>query len=515
MAEMQSLNGPIYEPTPLPAPLGGIVLDRPVDQLEDHQLASASNMLVRDGIVQQRQGYTAAVGTGAISPIGDHPYQLCEWVPFDGSARLVLGGFSFFGRYDATNATPQWVSITATARTGTISNPIFFTPMRTASSGLRLISVNGVDPPAWWSGDTSSTFVYMTTAVIGRCADVWRSHYVQGDVTVATADGHVGARIQWSAIGDPTVWSGTASVGTLDLLDSNASRVQLFMPMRGTELVYKEEGVHALAYKGSPFYFVQTLVHAHLTCISRRAVAPVFNGDQHVVVTKENIIMWDGQNIDRIGDPIRKYFFDNLNWDQRELVWAIYSPLTEEVFIGAPTGSDTVPTVIWIFNLRHGSWWYMPTRNMLHFYVPTKTFNPPQLLATDRGADKVWKMLLGATDDGTAISSSMQWKLFDFGRPGYNKSIRRVTTVVDPGTGSTTTVNISRAIAEQPLESLSFDTGNTLTSTNARKELVADQRVTAKYMSFRLTHTASGETVRIRGLVPWIDQGPKERKTRE
>lgn len=512
MAE-QSLTGPVYEPTPLPAPLGGIVLDKPADQLQDHQLASASNMVVRDGIVQQRQGYTAAVGTGALSSVS-HPFQLYEWTPFDGSARLVVSGFVSLAYYDATAATPAWVDIGGTARNGTISNPVFFTPMRTASSGLRLITVNGVDPPAWWSGSTSSTFVYLTTAVIGACADVWRSHYIQGDVTTS-ADGHVSARMQWSAIGDPTTWSGTASVGTLDLLDANASKIQLFMAMRGTELAYKEEGVHAIAYKGSPFYFTQSLIHAHLTCISRRAVAPVFNGDQHLVVTKENIILWDGQNIDRIGDPIRKSFYDNLNWDEREQIWATYSPLTEEVFIGVPTGVDTVPTVIWVFNLRHGSWWYVPIRNMLHFYVASSVFNPPQLLATDRGADKVWKMFLGATDDGAVISSSMQWKLFDFGRAGYQKAVKRVTVVLDTGTGATSTVVLQRAIAEQPLALLSFDTGSTMTTTNANKEIVADAKITAKYMSFRLTHTAASETVRIRGLVPWIEPGPKERKTRE
>ena len=514
MAEQQpaTLNGPLYEPVPLPAPLGGIVLDKPADQLEDHQLASASNMLIRDGIVQQRGGYSSLVGAN----IGSIPLGLYEWIPFDGSARLVMETYNGFAYYDATAATPGWAVLAAAGPTAPSADTVVvFTPMRTASSGLRLITTNGVDPPYWWSGNTASTFVYISTAVIGLAADVWRSHYVLGDVTT-TADGHLGARVQWSALGDPTTWTGTASTGTLDLLDSNASKIQLFMAMRGTELVYKEEGVHALAYKGSPFYFVQTLVHAHLTCISRRAVAPVFNGDQHVVVTKENIILWDGQNIDRIGDPIRKDFFTNLNWSGASRIWVYYSSLTEEVFVALPEGSSVHPSAIWIFNLRYGSWWKTDLSGFLTMVETKKIFTSPKLLSAKINGN-THELLVGSLDStaGTTISSSMQWKLFDFGRPGQQKGIRRVTAVIDTGTGTTTTVTLSRAIAEQPLATLAFDTGNTLTSINANKELVADAKVTAKYMSFRLTHTAAGETVRVRGLVPWVDLGPKERKNRE
>lgn len=510
MAEMpQGLNGAIYEPRPLPAPLGGIVLDKPADQLEDHQLASASNMLIRDGIVQQRGGFSAAIATGGLN----QPLGIYEWIPFDGSARLVVADLGGFKLYDSANIT--WSSITATAPTLVAGDVPVFTPMRTASSGLRLIVTNGKDPPSWWSGNTASTFIYLSTAVIGAAADVWRSHYVLGDVTT-TADGHVSARIQWSALGDPTTWTGTASVGTLDLLDSNASKIQLFMPMRGTELVYKEEGVHALAYKGSPFYFVQTLVHAHLTCISRRAVAPVFNGDQHVVVTKENIILWDGQNVDRIGDPIRKEVFSTMNWALAKNVYTLYSSLTEEVLVSIPTSSTFGPD-LWIFNLRHGSWWKMTSIGSFSTYAEVKkVFTSPKLIG-GLSNSQIYEMLVGSLDGtaGSTISSSMQWKLFDFGRIGHQNAVKRVTVHIDPGTGTTTTVNVSRAMAEQPLAPLTFDAGNTLTSTNANVELVADAIVMAKYMSFRLTHNGAGEPLRVRGLMPWVEPGPRERKTRE
>lgn len=499
-----------FEPMPLPSPIGGVVLDRPVDQLEDHQLASAMNMVVREGVVQQRFGYQTVLGSGMS---GDTPQQLYEWIPFNQSAFLMIGGTGFVRYYDTTADT--WVTVNSSARNGTTLNPVSFVPMRTASAGLRLITLNGVDPPLWWSGNTASTFVNLTTAVIGTCGDVWRSHFVQGDVTTS-ADGRVAARVQWSAIGDPTTWSGTASVGTLDLLDANGTRVMAFKPMRGTELVYKEEGVHALNYKGSPFYFVQTLVHAHLTLLCQRGVIPIFNGDQHVVITKENIIMWDGQNIDRIGDPIRKHLYGRLNWDATEAAWGAYSPLTEEVVIGWPT-SHSYADEIWIFNLRHGSWWPTDLASFTHATTVNNIFNPPKFVACNLGSQRAYELFSGQGDttSGTTISSSLQWKLFDFGRSGYQKRVHKVTAVVDPGTGTTTTVTLQRAMAEQPLVSLTFDTGSTITSTGGNKELVADAKLMAKWASFRLTHSGASEPLRVRGLVPWIEPEMKERKTRE
>jgi len=90
-----------FEPMPLPSPIGGVVLDRPVDQLEDHQLASAANMVVRDGMVQQRLGYQTLIGT-AFS--GDEPMQLYEWIPFNQSALLLLSGKTSLRYYDSAGS---------------------------------------------------------------------------------------------------------------------------------------------------------------------------------------------------------------------------------------------------------------------------------------------------------------------------------------------------------------------------------------------------------------------------
>ena len=210
------LSESIYAPVPHRlSTQGGAAPDRPVDGLGDQFLASAKNFVVRDGRIRRREGTDTKIG--ATETVGQG-VAFSEFETIDNSTFIVLASPTAFYYYDVTG--DAWVDITTTARTAAVTRAQFFYAMRTATSGLRLINVNGVDPPSWWAGSTSTTFIQVSTAVVGACGAVWRSHFLQGDTT-DTADGHVSSRVHWSALGDPTVWSGTASAGSLDLIDSN------------------------------------------------------------------------------------------------------------------------------------------------------------------------------------------------------------------------------------------------------------------------------------------------------
>jgi hypothetical protein len=508
----QPLGGPVYEPVPLPPAVGGVVTASPPDQIQDNQLASAANMVIRDGVVTQRKGYETLVGsTGAFS---DRALTIFEWIPMNQSALIVMSTRNSLHYYDT--AGDAWPLITGTARTGANGNTVFFTPMRTASSGNRLITVNGVDPPAWWDGDTAGAFSYMTTAVIGACATVWRSHFLQGDVTT-TADGRVACRVQWSALGDPTTWAGTASTGTIDLQDANGTRIQTFVPLRGNLVAYKEEGSHVMFYKAAPLFFTQTLLHASLTTLSRRSVAPVRNGDQHLVVTKENIILWDGQNIDFIGDTIKTQFFRELNWAARAQVWAIYNPIDDEVMIAVPTEGAVRPNKSWIFSLRYGSWWPCDW-GFMTMAVVHNVWSPPKILGGDKATFRVYEVFsgYGDTTDGTPVVSSLQSKLFDFGAPPYNKAVKQVTVLLGVATGAASTITLQQAGNENPVAEVVFDTANqnTVSYAGDGKEPKADLKITRKFWSYRLQHSAMQETVQVHRIIPYVERRETRRKNR-
>lgn len=505
------LGHSLYEPVPLPAPVGGVATEYPPDLIQDSQLASASNFVVRGGVVTQRPGYETLIGSAFAST----PITVVEWIPFDQSSRMVVATLTGLFLYNTGSNTFE--DISGSARIGTVAQPPIFSPMRTASSGLRLIVVSEADPPAWWTGATSDTFTTLTTAVMGGCATVWRSHFLQGDVTTP-ADGHVAARVQWSALGDPTTWSGTSSVGTLDLLDGDGSRIQCFVPLRGNLLAYKEKGVHVLFYRAAPLYFSQSLLHASLTCLSRRAVTPVLNGDQHLVITKENIILWDGQNLDRVGDPILRDIYDPLDWDAVGSVFAVYNPLTEEVLCGFPlAGGNGCPAVCWIYNLRYKSWWKTDLR-FLHVHPVFNLWSPPRLIGVHPEVNKAYEVFSGYGDGtgATAVVASLQTKLYDFGAAPYKKGIKQVSVFLGVGTGTTTTVEVTPFSTENPIGGVLFTTASTqeVSYTGGTKEPRVDQRKTGKYMSFRLVHRAAGETAQVHRLVPYVEQKAPERTQR-
>jgi hypothetical protein len=507
------LGADFYTPRPLPTPLGGQNSSLHADQIEDHQLSSASNLVPRDGLVEQRKGYETLIGTALSST----PLTGIEFIPFDQSSRIVLGHRTGFVLYNTSNGGWDDITTSSSALTGTVNDPIVFTPVRTTTAGIALVATNNVDVPKMWSGATSATFTKMydnTSLTKAGTVTQWRSHLVYGDVT-NTASTRIAARMQWAALGNPTALTGTASTGTLDLLDSNATKINQFVPLRGSLLAYKEEGCHTILYRAAPLYFTQSLLHASLTTISRRAVVSVLNGDRHVVVTKENIILWDGQNIRTIGTPIQREFYGDLNWDAAATVWTAYNALEREVLIGMPSGSATVPDRVYIYSLDHGSWW--PTD--LDWYGALQVNNiwsPPRLL-TWRADAKVYQAFsgLGDTTAGTAISSSGRTKRYDFAMgAGLEQRVSVITGIFGTGTAATSTIKIQRAASDNALAAGTLDTATDITATGGIKEHRVATQITGKHIEFKVTHTAADETMQWRGLIPYVGSRSQKRRTR-
>ena len=507
----QSFSDSIYRPVIHPIPLGGVAPDLTLESLGDQYLASARNLLVRDGRLRQRDGYSTLIG--ATSFPNSSAQSFFEWVPYDGSARVVLATLANFYYYATGD---QWTNITTTARTGTVTDSIFFTPMRTSSSGIRLISVNGVDPPTYWSGSTASAFVVLSTAVVGTCVTVWRSHLLQGNTT-DTADGQVASRVHWSALGDPTVWSGTASAGSLDLLDANASKIMTFQPLRKVLAVYKAESVHALVYKPSPLYFTQTLLHGQLTLFAPRAIALVNGGESHFVFTQEGAVLFDGQGVRTIGrDRVDRTLTAAIDWSLRATVWAYYAPTTREVYLSIPTTGSSRQT--WVYNLDFDSWWetdlYLRGMTTL-VHATSSAFSTPGVICSSSTIASVYQLFTGAGDASAsaAISASLQTGYYNYGGIEH-KGIYKMAIVAGPGSGTQSVISITKAGTENPLIAPAFGDSQTITLTTGAHIPKVDFRLTDRWIAYRMTHSGDGETLHLSQLVPALTQRTEARKRR-
>ena len=504
-----SFSDSIYTPITHTLSINGAAPDLTLVVGDKEYFASTQNFLIRDGYIKRRDGYTTRVGATDTAAVAR---TITEWVPYDGSARVVLATLAKFYYYSPDT----WNDITTTDRTGVAGDAIFFTPMRTSNSGIRLVSVNGVDPPCWWSGATNSAFVVLSTAVIGTCVTVWRSHLLQGDTT-DTADGKVSSRVHWSALGDPTVWTGTASAGSLDLIDANASKVMSFHVLRNTLLAYKAEAVHALTYRASPLYFTQNVLHGSLTLFAARCVAPVNGGEQHFVLTQEGSILWDGQGIKAIGrNRVDQTIFRDISWAERKRTWTYYSPNTREVFLCIPTGTDT--QVTWVYHLDTDSWWETDLSLGCMYTVVHATaaaFTTPATLCSASTASRVYQLFTGASDStaSAAISASFQTGYYNYGAVEH-KGIFKMGIIGSPGSGTSATISLSKAGTENPLILPVFGDAQTITLTGGSAFPKIDFRLTDRWISYRLTHSGASESLTVAELIPSLTQRSDARKRR-
>lgn len=501
------LEESVYRPTEHKLSRRGVAPDLPIEDLHDNYLSSALNFLVRNGRVQKRDGYNALLsGGGTPNSFASAMTGLIEWVSPSNGPTLVAGGLG--GIYGITSGSGGTFQVAGSiSHDPTLSHSTFFTTMRTASSGFRIVHVNGKNLPSWWTGATGAAFATLTTSVIGACAIAWKSHLLMGDTTVATGDGALNVRINWSALGSPAIWSGTASAGSIDLTDANGSGVQNMLPLRTVLAVYKEEAVHSLIYKAAPFYFTQSILHPTLSTIGRRTVCSIDNGERHFVMTKEGAVIWDGQTVRQIGvDRVDKTILQSIVWAYRERCWAAWNPVDREILIGIVT-TGTVPNRVWVYNLQYDSWWETDLP-WLHAHPIYNFFNTPQVIASTNDSTRIWLGFQGAPGDTTAQSSlscSLQTGLYDYGA-FENKALFQIAATLSPGTGSSVTVSLSKASQANPLATPSFTSAQSITVTGSPHTQKVDFRRTERFIGYRLTEGASTDRLVVDRLIPYITE---------
>lgn len=364
------LDDSAYQPIQYLVPEKGIAPDLAPAQCGEEFLQGSLNVVWRDGRVRTRPGFQQHFGSGQLGAtvVGGTIWH--RWFLGLGYTDYLIAGVAVAGSATGggdivlyAGSTNTFTSIIASAYTFMNSSATMeFHEMRTSSSGIKLIAVAEAFPHVvgtnfckWWSGDTASTFVNLSTSTMGCHGAVWKSHFLLGD-TVDTADSRVPFRVHWSALGDPTVWAGTASAGSLDLVDLNTQPIYRFLPLRRTLMVYKARGVHSLTYKGSPLYFSQSLENETIDPYGPRSICPVLGGDAHFVATHSGVIMWDGQTISRIGyGRLDRTIAEVIDLTKSRYVTAYFWQATQEVFLTIPTTSGTYRT--YVYNMNADGWW--------------------------------------------------------------------------------------------------------------------------------------------------------------
>lgn len=470
-------------------PIGGLNFLGPEYLLNNIHTRDMSNMLIVDGIIRRRLGYSDVAAT---YPNASNP--IMEGFEFgDTSGNVKTMFFDTAEMVELNVGAGTWADRSGGSDfTGDATNPIFATTVGGLSTD-NLYVTNGIDPIKVWDGTTSpwsNLGVTGFTTLLAQCCVGYRGHLLLGDTT---EDGRKWPyRVRWSTVGNPTTWN-TVTSGFINLIeDDSNSPVMCMHPMKQVLMVYKFDSIYQLIYQGDPNYFIQIPREMSGGAISRKGVAPFEGG--HFVVSNDNLHVFDGFSFihPAPGNRIKDNFFSELNWDARETIFAKALPGRFEIWVLYPTGASTVPNKALCWNYKDNTWtpheFDDTPYSMMNFL---RSFDQTQPVMGTTG--KPVKFLNGNTDDGTNISAYWRTKLQNFVElseaVGYSleRNFKTVhgTEIDVSGTVPTVSVGITNEISG----TISYDTPQTPTQGPTGLYYVTNQGRTGRYMTLKVAQS--------------------------
>lgn len=163
--------------------------------------------------------------------------------------------------------------------------------------------------------------------------------------------------IGWSVPGNPTNFVGTGS-GNAYITGQKLVRG---MPLRGgpgnspSGLFWSADSLMRASYVGGTQTFQFDTISAQLSIMSPQSVIE-FDGI-FFWVGIDRFLMFNGVVREVPNAMNLNFFFDNLNQDQRQKVFAVKYPRFGEIWWCFPKGDSTEPNHAVIFNVREGTWY--------------------------------------------------------------------------------------------------------------------------------------------------------------
>lgn len=338
----------------------GSVKDIPSYQLPPGVWTSALNMRCRNAGMESVGGWASTFGSPPAPPHFLIPMRTNTgvfWVwaslgnilVYDGAAHTDISR-TVGGAYNTT-ATEQWNA--------------------TILGGVLILN-NGVDVPQFWANVNVATKMADLTNWAGGGVNV-RAKVIRafGPFLMAfnVTDNSVNYphMCRWSHPADPgsvpSSWNPadpTKDTGQKDLPDVNSGVIQDAMQLGDIMYVYKETSTWRVKFIGGRFIFDFGL-GAWLTTsgiLAPRCVCATGDGKKHVVVTQDDIIAHDGQQVTSILNlRQRNALFGDIDTTNYGTSYIFDNPLFGEVVFCYPSVGNTYPNKSLIMNYRERDDW--------------------------------------------------------------------------------------------------------------------------------------------------------------
>lgn len=208
-----------------------------------------------------------------------------------------------------------------------------------------------------------SAFADVSAAPIGNVLGVIGQFLIIGDITTPTAYPY---RVQWSGIGDLTNWptpltdAAIAAQSGYQDLDQDFGEVMFIGngPLMG--VILQRHGITRASYQGGDAVFSFMPYERKRGVISRSAAVQVgavthFISDDGFHMTDGTQVVPTGTGTDG-GGIIDKWFWSNVNTNALSAIHAAYDASLQNVIYAIPTGTNTLPDTLLLFNTKSGRW---------------------------------------------------------------------------------------------------------------------------------------------------------------
>ena len=398
-----------------------------------------------NGLRRAENVYPKLVGYGAIPTAVDYSLAASENLTNVVAGKTTAGATSVFagGSTKLFKLDTSDLSLDNVSKSGNYTTP---TDQRWKFTqfGNVIVAANGDAKIQGYNLNSSSLFADLA-------ADAPTARYVTvvRDFVVSGYQSSYPSRVQWSALGDESSWttSATTQADFQDIPDGGS-----VVGVTGGEfgLVFMDRAIHRMSYIGSPLIFQFDNISRNLGCYEANSI--IQYGGTSFFLGDDGFYACDGQNVVPIGsEKVNRFFFDNVDEGLLYLMSAAVDPIKKLIIWAYASNSSATADSLLIYNYQTQKWSSGTTSvdRIASTSTPAVTLegmdvygNLDTILTTFDS--RLWlggRLLLGGLDGAKIVTFSganatAYLETGDIEVPGATSSITMVKPIVDDGSGS-------------------------------------------------------------------------------
>jgi len=400
---------------------------------------------ITNGLRRAENVYSKLVGYGALPTVVNYSNSASENLNNVVAGKTTAGATSVF----ASGSTKLFKLDSGTLNLNNVSKSGNYTTptdqrFRFTQFGNVIVAANGFDKLQGFNLNSSSLFANLA-------ADAPEARYVTvvRDFVVSGYQSSYQNRVQWSALGDESSWtaSATTQADYQDIPDGGS-----VVGVTGGEygLVFMDRSIHRMSYVGSPLVFQFDNISRNLGCYEANSI--IQYGGTTFFLGDDGFYACDGQNVVPIGnEKVNRFFFDNVDEGTLYLMSAAVDPTKKLIIWAYASNSSATADSLLIYNYQTQRW----TSGTTHVDRIASTSTPAVTL---EGMDvygnldtilttfdsRLWlggKLQLAGVDGAKIVTFSganatAYIETGDIEVPGSTSSITLVKPTVEGGSGS-------------------------------------------------------------------------------